>query len=213
MTLPADPKRRCKAHNRKGKQCGRPAVPGALVCEYHGGAAPQVQAAAQRRLTLHEAEQAARQLGLLIDISPEQVLLDEVQRCAGMVAFYQRQVEQIANVSAQDLVWGQTKQKIGGDDRGETYEAAPNVWLQLFNAERDRLTRVCAAALRAGIEERRVKLAEGQGVLIASVLKRILDQMLRTVVTVVPKSEDALVQAWSSAVAEVVPRELRALTA
>jgi len=192
--------RRCTARNRQGKQCGRNAVPGALVCSLHGGAAPQVQAAAQRRIALADAELAARTLGLLIDISPEQALLDEVQRCAGMVAFYQRQVEQIAKVSAQDLVWGMTKDKIGGDDRGETYESAPNVWLQLFNAERDRLTRTCAAAIRAGIEERRVKLAEQQGILVAAVIRRILTRL--------NLSDDQ-----AALVGTVVPEELRALTA
>ena len=191
---------RCTAHNQSGNRCKNPAVPGATVCRFHGGAAPQVQAAAQRRLALHEAEEAARTLGLLIDISPEQALLDEVQRCAGMVAFYQRQVEQIANVSAQDLVWGRTKEKVGGEDSGTTYESGSNAWLVLFNQERDRLTRVCAAAIKAGIEERRVKLAEQQGILVAAVIRRILTRL--------NLSDDQ-----AALVSKVVPEELRALTA
>jgi hypothetical protein len=48
----SDPKtkRQCSAHSRTGKQCKRWAVPGAIVCRYHGGMAPQVRAAADRRL-------------------------------------------------------------------------------------------------------------------------------------------------------------------
>lgn len=41
---------RCQAHSRtSGSRCRQFAVPGATVCVYHGGSAPQVRAAAQRR--------------------------------------------------------------------------------------------------------------------------------------------------------------------
>ena len=42
----------CTAHARtQGRHCTRPALPGTTVCELHGGATPQVRAAAARRLT------------------------------------------------------------------------------------------------------------------------------------------------------------------
>lgn len=72
--------------------------------------------------------------------------------------------------------------------------------MQLFNEERDRLVKVCGAALRAGIEERRVKLAEQQGILVAVVIRRILTRL-------------KLNEAQLGLVATVVPEELRALTA
>ncbi len=200
MSTPSDPHQRCTARNQAGGQCKNPAVPGATVCRFHGGAAPQVQEAAQRRIAIAEARQAAVTLGLLIDISPEQALLDEVQRCAGMVAFYQARVEEIADAGFNSLVFGLTKSKIGGEDGGDTFEAKPSVWLQLLNEERDRLVRVCAAALRAGIEERRVKLAEQQGILVAAVVRRILTRLNLT--------DDQL-----ALVPTVVPEELRTLTA
>lgn len=41
----------CKATSKAtGKQCGRTAVPGATVCTYHGGNAPQVKRKAALRL-------------------------------------------------------------------------------------------------------------------------------------------------------------------
>lgn len=40
----------CQATNKQGLDCTRPAVPGATVCRYHGGAAPQVQRKAKLRL-------------------------------------------------------------------------------------------------------------------------------------------------------------------
>lgn len=188
MTLPTDPKDRCTAHNQSGSQCKNPAVPGATVCRFHGGAAPQVKAAAQRRLALADAHLAAETLGLLVDVSPEQALLDEVQRCAGMVAFYQRQVELLAEVNVEKLV----PKGPFGQYRSE--------WVKLFNEERDRLTHTSAAAIRAGIEERRVQLAEQQGQLVAAVIRRILTRL-------------NLTDDQASLVATVVPEELRALTA
>ena len=135
-----------------------------------------------------------------MDVSPDAALLTEVQRSAGLVAYYQARVEEIAALGAEGLVWGHTRTKVGGDDAGDTYEARPSVWLQLFNEERDRLVKVCAAALRAGIEERRVKLAEQQGILVAAVIRRILTRL-------------NLTDIQQGLVATVVPEELRALTA
>jgi len=38
------------ATNRAGERCGRPPIPGGSVCRFHGGAAPQVKAAAAAHL-------------------------------------------------------------------------------------------------------------------------------------------------------------------
>lgn len=40
---------KCTARRRDGQTCEAPAVPGALICRRHGGGAPQVKIAAQRR--------------------------------------------------------------------------------------------------------------------------------------------------------------------
>jgi len=41
---------RCTATNRRGTRCQKAPEPGATVCRMHGGAAPQVKAAAMERL-------------------------------------------------------------------------------------------------------------------------------------------------------------------
>jgi hypothetical protein len=46
---------KCKAHARTGKPCGHRAMAGCAVCHYHGGKAPQVMAAARRRLAATDA--------------------------------------------------------------------------------------------------------------------------------------------------------------
>jgi hypothetical protein len=56
--------RRCTATaKRTGERCKRAPVPGANVCVKHGGGAPQVQAAAQRRLLEQRAKATIASLG------------------------------------------------------------------------------------------------------------------------------------------------------
>lgn len=193
--------RKCKGRSKQtGEPCKLYAVPGALVCRFHGGRAPQVKRKAADRLAEQAAAEAAQRLAVPIDTTPEQALLDEVKRAAGMVAFYQARIVEVDESDRHSLVWGVTKDDQSGEFPGPTYEAAPNVWLTLFNQERDRLVRVAAAAIKAGIEERRVKLAEQEGALVAAVIRRILDQL-------------RLTPAQAALIPTVVPKELRALTA
>ena len=183
-----------------GLPCRRAPLRGATRCGLHGGLTPQSKAAAEKRLARAEAVRAVAQLGLPVDVSPDAALLAEVQRCAGLVAYYQARVEEIAALGAEGLVWGHTRMKLGGEAAGDTYEARPSVWLQLFSVERDRLVKDAAAAIKAGIQERQVKLAESQGVLVAAVLKRILVRL-------------NLTDAQAALIPTVVPEELRQLTA
>lgn len=78
----------------------------------------------------------------------------------------------------EQLVWGRTQTDQGIGPQGPvdtaTEKADPSVWYQLYLKERDHLAKVCALALRAGIEERKVKLAESQGLLVADAIRRIL---------------------------------------
>ena len=191
---------RCTARSKQtGEQCRGWAVPGLTVCHSHGGATKAARAKAARNITTQKARDAAHVLGVPVDTSPQQALLDEVQRAAGMVAYYGARVAEVAEADRDRLVWGTTKTKTGGDDYGTTEEAVPNAWLRLWNEERDRLARVAALAIKAGVEERRVQLAEQQGALIAQVIRRILGRL-------------DLTHAQHVLVGTVVPEELRALT-
>jgi len=60
------PKRRCKARNRQGNQCGQAPAIGQEVCRLHGGASPQALNAARRRLEA-AAERMAKNLLNLAD--------------------------------------------------------------------------------------------------------------------------------------------------
>lgn len=190
---------RCGAKTRTPDQhpCKLPPVKGATRCRKHGGATPRSKAAAERRLAEEAAAKAVQTYGLPVDVSPTEALLEEVRYTAGHVAWLR---ERVRELEAKDLVWGVTEQvdknatEFPGLDRTEA--ARPNVWLDLYMRERKHLVDVTKAAISAGIEERRVKLAEAQGSLIAGVIRRILDRLDLT------KKQQGLVPV-------IVPEELR----
>lgn len=187
---------RCTATTKEsGERCRRMCVVGAAVCTVHGGNASQVKRAADKRAAMKKVEALVATYGLPVITTPQQAMLDEVHRTAGHVAWLQ---EQVRALTPDELAWGVTKVKEGGDDRGTTEEAVPNALLRLYQDERDRLVRVCAAALRAGIEERQVRLAEQQGALLVDLIRGILDDLKLT------PEQKAMVPI-------VVPQHLRAL--
>lgn len=186
-----------------GKTCELTPAEGAKRCWRHGGASPQAKKKAAERVAEKEArelmERGVRTLGLPVDVDPGKALLDEIHWTAGHVAWLREKVQEL---EADELVWGKEKHEDGVGPQGvvdvTTEKAGPNVWYDLYLKEREHLAKVCALALRAGIEERRVKLAENQGLLVADVIRRILNALGLT-----PEQQQL--------VPEIVPRELRAL--
>lgn len=200
------PKRCTATAKTTGQPCGNWAIPGAPTCRFHGSANARSRQAAARRLAEAEAARQVATLGLPIDITPTDALLEEVRWTAGHVAWLRGKVAELdpepgrvtddGHNPGTALTWGTTKVKIGGDDAGITAEAKPSIWYELYARERDHLVKVAGAALKAGVEERRVRLAEQQGDLVALAITRILDALNLT------PDQQALVP-------EVVPAQLR----
>lgn len=203
--------RQCTARSKQsGERCKRAPIPGGTVCVMHGGKSPVVAAAAARRQEEEGARRQAARLGLSRDVAPGEALLEEVRRCAGLVDFFEQRVVELHETDEavegqrSALVWGVTEETdtSGGPMAGTATksEAAPSVWYVLWTQERDRLVKASTAALKAGVEERRVRLAEQQGALVAAVIRRVLERLGLSV------EQQALV-------GTVVPEELRALAA
>lgn len=212
----------CTGHNRAGHHCHNGPLPGQKVCGSHGGKTPRALAAAERRLQDEAARNAVVTYGLPVDISPTEALLEEVRWTAGHVQWLRARVQEL---ETKQVVWGTTRTEteaggtlkltFGGreaDDEDETglvdvgsipsnkviQAAAPSIWLDLYDRERRHLVAVCTAAIKAGVEERRVRLAESQGELVAGVIRAILTDL-------------GLNAEQQAKVSEVVPRHLRLL--
>jgi hypothetical protein len=77
-----DESKRCIATSKRtGQRCGLARIPGTTVCAKHGGAAPQVRAAAARRV----AEQKVRKAAMKLDVDPQDVSTDPVALLSGMI--------------------------------------------------------------------------------------------------------------------------------
>lgn len=216
----------CKGHNRRtGKCCQADPAPGQAVCHWHGAGTPQAKRAAEIRIDITRRERemtaAVATLGLAREVDPTQALLEEVHWTAGHVAWLRQRVQEL---DEDDLTWGETASvhKGSGEFPGTdtTSEAKPSIWYLLYERERDRLVKVCEAALKAGVAERQVRLAEQQGMLVAGGIRRILDRMqtqLLLLLRGLGVPEDVMVAqvtaAWPEWVATIVPEELRAIAA
>lgn len=175
---------RCKATARGGAQCKQPAILGGVVCRFHGGASPQVKAAAERRHAAAVAEaDAARGVALWggrLDISPSLALLELVQGKAAEVAYWRIRV---AELGESDLTYGVARFE-DGVERGErtrlaTEQAGPHVALQMLHKAEADLAQYSALAIRSGadsevVARQAVEMAKRAGEQIAMVMRAVL---------------------------------------
>ena len=196
-----DDETRCTARNSRGERCRRTPINGGTVCATHGGRAPQVVAAAARRLEQAAAVEQVRSalaeaFGERVpEVDPAEAMLQAVSWKYSEVVFLRGKV---AELSEKKMVWGRTREKVGGEDYGTTREARPNIWWSMLRTAEEQLVKFAAAARAAGCDERRVQLAEQQGLMLAGVVRRILDRL-------------QLSEEQRGLVPVVVPEELRAI--
>jgi hypothetical protein len=164
----------CTAHKRGTNNtvgCKAYPIPGGKVCKYHGGSIPAVKAAAQERLAQAAAEKELHRFGIAVKVDPAEELLDLIAHTAGYVRFLRTRVDILMH---DDMTWGVSRVKEGGEDYGTTYEAKPNVWIQMLDHWTEKHARLLTEALKLKLDERRVKIAEAQG----DALIRVLDGVL-----------------------------------
>jgi len=117
-------------------------------------------------------EQARRDVALFRarrDIHPAEALLELVQWTAGEVDYWRARV---AELDEEDLTWGTTKVKTGGDDAGVTEEAKPNVAYVMLTDASNRLDRYSSSALKAGVDAALVRIAQSQGAQLIAVIEQ-----------------------------------------
>lgn len=196
--------RKCSAESKKrpGEQCGAYPVRGLKVCMAHGGASRKSRAAAARNLEQEKLARVARRLGTPhTDLDPAQALLDLVASKAGEVEWLRHQVELLEHDG--DLWWGETK--VVAKDNPEfgaqfdrTEEARQHIVYAMLHKAEDQLARYAAETLKAGVDERQVRLAERTGEQFETALTALL--------TAIHATPDQL-----AAAGDAIPRILRNL--
>ncbi len=152
-------------------------------CKYHGGATDSVKQHHQKAMAL----EAVVTYGLPRQVDPHTALLQEVWRTNGHVTWI---ASIIHSSDPNALVWGPTEEQMQtqhqyqgaasmphGSFDVETHsgivQAAPSVWLQMYQKERRHLVDVCKTAIACGIAERQVRLAETYFAIMREMQERI----------------------------------------
>lgn len=165
-------RKRCGRKTRSGEPCKAWAMAGADVCRMHGGSAPQVQAAAQRRLAEAEARRATVTYGLPIEIEPHAALIRLLHLTAGAVEWLAAEVSALGHQWEEDEQTGEPRLQSGlrqwSKGRGGW---EPAVLVDLYQTERKMLADVSAKCISAGIEERRVEIEKAKVELIAQAFR------------------------------------------
>jgi hypothetical protein len=98
-------------------------------------------------------------------IDPAEVLLQEIRRTAGHIEWLREQIQLSDPTTFVKSLWLVRRQSGYINPREidlSAFSDAGSLWVDLYLAERKHLAAICRTALAAGIEERRVRLAERQ---------------------------------------------------
>lgn len=201
MNNPPDDKRCVGTSTRSGERCRRWAMRGGRVCHKHGGKAPQVMAAAKRRTTMEKAKvnalaYASKMIAQDGDENPDPAskliktlsawnALAEFwgELCAGLDVAAVKEIgdglrgelKYSAPTDELDLLAVGTSDHLLGFNRHG--EAAIHPFVTEYKDALRELAKVAKMCLDAGIAERKVKLAEAQGRLLANAIRGIVGEI------------------------------------
>jgi hypothetical protein len=176
-----DSRRCCGTSKQSGERCKRSAIVGGRVCKIHGGGSPAVVAAAKRNAEMEAARGQLMALGEPEAIDPAEALLQLIGWKYGEVKWLRARVQ---DLPAHELTWGPSQTEVGIGPEGPidkvTEKASPSVWWALLREAEDQLADYAARALRAGVDERRVKVAEHQGLMVHAVMMAVFNRLALT---------------------------------
>lgn len=129
------------------------------------------------------------------DTDPSEVLLAEIRRTAGHVEWLATQIQESDPEMFVRTLW-LVKRQSGFVREGEIdttdFSHAGAMWLELYQSERRHLANICRTALAAGIEERRVRLAEKQAEMIGEMLRSVLFELSDHLGIVIDPEDEAV---------------------
>ena len=163
-----DPAKCTAKSSRTGRPCQKLPIKGSTVCRTHGGSAPQVIKAAERRT---EVEQAQKRLAALVatmpgtgSADPQEIIVKLLHDSQMVCAAYRLML--VEDPAAKILV------EVSYGVQGVRLEQHPVALL--WDKERDRLAKIAVDAAKIGIAERTVRLQESQVAEFAGIVERAL---------------------------------------
>jgi hypothetical protein len=152
----------CTAHARSGRPCSAFAVTGTTVCRHHGGSAPQVRAAARRRVAEGKVLRIAERIG---DVAGEGDALDTLDLARR---------EAITQFEGAKRLLRRTQRRL---NKAESEPARRDLLdvTRVLGECLDRMTRVAKAAADAGVAERSTRLQEEYGAQVAGAFMAALE--------------------------------------
>lgn len=150
--------------------------PGYGRCSKHGGSTEL----ANRGAAMQQAMQLVEVYGTPQQTDPHTALLQELERTSGHVSWLFIKVNEIGSrEGGEENLVGPVGES-GIDLKSGTMHhpnTEANIWLKLYQGEREHLVKVARACVAAGIEERRVQIAEAQGQLMARAIQNIVTRL------------------------------------
>lgn len=170
----------CGARRRQGDAgatCRKPSGwgtnhMGTGTCRLHGGSTAAHGRHAQWTLARRVAELFAVPRA---DIDPVNGLIEELQRSAGLIEYYEAECAQLF---ADEVVWGETsveetRPAVDPNAEDDGADLAPverkvrsasgvNTWIKVLNEERDRFTHLCVAMIKLDLDHRRLTFQQSQ---------------------------------------------------
>lgn len=163
MSRVAPDERRCKGTSKTtGNRCPQYAIRGGTVCFHHGGNAPQVKAAAARRLAHAKIEANAEAVLAHQGITAVEDPLDELGKLASASTAMMHALGARVN-SLQELE--HFDQKSSPDIKAE---------VQMYERAMDRTHRLLDSLVKHGYAERQITIAESEALLVAGVIRRVV---------------------------------------
>jgi hypothetical protein len=141
----------CSAHTSSGKQCRRQAVKGATVCYVHGGAAPQVRAAAARRLAEREAAASLADVEVTPIGNPLEALAEVAEEARAFMGYAAAKVAELDRLD---------------DVSPSTHMEYLRPMVALYERATERTAKLLADWVRLGFDERMVAMHERQADLV-----------------------------------------------
>lgn len=151
----------CGAEKRDGGKCGRPAGwgtghQGVGACKHHGGCTPTHEAAGAVEIARREAVV----MGVPVDVEPDEFILSCIRRTAGEIAYCDERIAELKSAMVSTMFGPQL-----------------HTWITVRQKAMERGVAFAAAALKAGIDERRTRAAERVGEAMAELIRGVLTDL------------------------------------